>query len=392
MKRSFSSPSNVSDVSIKHAHVAAAIRRQIVNEHWTIGHRLPTRTELCERFGVSNDTINSALIALRREGFVQPRGRLGTFVSQYPPHLSRYGVVFPIDATQHGDARWSSLLTGFQQLACRNDMPPNRQMASYHTVDEHDDSEGSRLLMTDVEHDRLAGLLFVGHAKPVWVERIEGRLPYVELRIDQGRTTSPLVLEIPYQTLLDRCVAYAKQQGCKRVALLTLDSVLNERIDTWPKSLSQAHGVECRPQWILGASAQSPLTARQIVRLLLSASLPNRPDALVVMDDNLLPEAAQGVLASGLSPRQLSLISHANFPFPTPSAVPTKRIGIDLRDALRAAISLINKHGRPSLSRISKSNRSFRRRDSVTTLPILEEHEVPGDELPVFREAGDRSG
>ena len=49
----------------------------------------------------------------------------------------------------------------------------------------------------------------------------------------------------------------------------------------------------------------------------------DRPDALVITDDNLVPAATAGVLAAGRRvPADLEVVAHANFPHVTPSAVP----------------------------------------------------------------------
>ena len=60
-----------------------------------------------------------------------------------------------------------------------------------------------------------------------------------------------------------------------------------------------------------------------------------RPDGLIIYDDNLLDDVISGVLQAGASiPRDLDLVSHCNFPWSMPTAVPVKRIGYDANETL----------------------------------------------------------
>lgn len=56
------------------------IRQDIVEGTWKPGDRLPTETELAERFGVNRHTLRRALGALRDSGLVRIEQGRGTFV------------------------------------------------------------------------------------------------------------------------------------------------------------------------------------------------------------------------------------------------------------------------------------------------------------------------
>ena len=80
----------------KRHEINLSLRREIVRGVFPPGRRMPTRVELQERYGVSRQTLQSVMDELAREGFVQPKGIEGTFVSERPPHLSNFGVASPI--------------------------------------------------------------------------------------------------------------------------------------------------------------------------------------------------------------------------------------------------------------------------------------------------------
>jgi len=103
---------------------------------------------------------------------------------------------------------------------------------------------------------------------------------------------------------------------------------------------ADARGMKTRRRWIQAACLDTPAWAVNCTEMLLCDS--ERPDALVIMDDNLVPDATAGVASAGLRvPDDLLVIAHTNFPYPTPAAVPVKRIGSDTRRVLTDSIEYI---------------------------------------------------
>lgn len=64
-----------------HDRILTEIRDNIVSGRWKPGHRLLYETDMAQRYGVSRMTINKVLTQLTREGFLERRRRLGTFVA-----------------------------------------------------------------------------------------------------------------------------------------------------------------------------------------------------------------------------------------------------------------------------------------------------------------------
>src|SRR5437764_1328518 len=80
---------------VKQAAILDQMRREIVEGKRVRGSRLPNRQELEQVFQVSSATLQRALNHLIQDGFIYSRGSMGTFVSENPPFLSHYGLVFP---------------------------------------------------------------------------------------------------------------------------------------------------------------------------------------------------------------------------------------------------------------------------------------------------------
>jgi DNA-binding GntR family transcriptional regulator len=64
--------------------IADELRRNIEEAVFKVGDRLPTETELSERFGVNRHTLRRAMEVLRQEGIVGVERGRGTFVMATP--------------------------------------------------------------------------------------------------------------------------------------------------------------------------------------------------------------------------------------------------------------------------------------------------------------------
>src|SRR5262249_4964308 len=133
------------------------LRRQIVEGRFSPGTQFPNRAQLQERYGVSAITVQRVVQRLVTEQFVITRGRKrGTFVTERPPHLARFAVVF----NQQPSSNWSR----FDQ-ALNAELPgAARQhecaIEPYYGVSPHVDNENFELLMRKVKDQTLAGLIF----------------------------------------------------------------------------------------------------------------------------------------------------------------------------------------------------------------------------------------
>jgi len=67
-----------------YVQLATIIRRQIADETWNVGDRLPTLRQLVTSFGVSPMTVRHALAGLESEGLIRAERGRGTFVIAKP--------------------------------------------------------------------------------------------------------------------------------------------------------------------------------------------------------------------------------------------------------------------------------------------------------------------
>jgi len=328
----------------KHTSVASEIRRKIASGEFSPGSQLPHRTELEGVFQVSKVTLQRVMNTLIADGFIDATRNKGSFVVERPPHLSRYALAFqgtPQDSStgnQHWARFWMALVN---EAACR-EREHKVSLPVFYGIDGHPDSGCYQRLVSEVEEHRVAGVIFVA-AHP--------RLPDLSLQRRTGvpavtiqcppQTGVPCVV-IDYESFVIRALEHLRQRGRRRVAFIC-PSNFSESMSEFIHQQVAAHGMETRPYWIQGIETEIPSAARNCVHLLMAPVQPERPDALIITDDNLTEAATTGLLAAGIKvPGEIEVVGHANFPWKTPCVVETRRLGYDVRRLLQASLQSID--------------------------------------------------
>jgi GntR family transcriptional regulator of arabinose operon len=100
------------------------LRREILSGKWKVGEKLPTNSELAERFGCSAGTVNKAVALLAHDGSVERRTRTGTRIigvdAETADAKAKPGALAFIYPTQRHEGIWR-VLKGFQQMAMDGD-------------------------------------------------------------------------------------------------------------------------------------------------------------------------------------------------------------------------------------------------------------------------------
>ncbi len=65
-----------------HERILTEVRDNILGGTWQPGHKIPFETDMAEQYGVSRMTVNKALTQLTREGYLERRRKVGTFVAK----------------------------------------------------------------------------------------------------------------------------------------------------------------------------------------------------------------------------------------------------------------------------------------------------------------------
>ena len=327
--------------------IVESVRQRIVSGELAPGSRVPSVNELAAAHKSSSRTALGALGYLRQRGFITCQRGSGSFVSSTPPNLTQFGIVFP--SRPDPDGWWLHYLYAWKREAERLAAPDGEGgrrglSVSFYYLDER--TPVIPELQSDLEADLLAGLIFpyFPHALRETAILADRRTPKVvcsEMH-NEGFTSVSLA-----DGLREKALQHLASRGRRRVAILLPTFHHHEALPTDSFiRLAASCGLTTHRYWIQGIDVDSPAWAANWTEFLCRPGS-ERPDALFITDDNLVQAATQGLLNAGVRvPDDIDVVAHCNFPYPTPSAVPAKRVGFDMRQILRTSVELIERQRR----------------------------------------------
>ena len=278
------------------------LRRRLRDGTYPPGSRIPTQRTLVGEFGSSSVTLQRAIDRLVEFGLVEARGRLGTFVRAGGGEAAggigggTVGLVFS-DPPNVG--AWNRFL-GSVRRSGESLTLGRLRFRPYYMDQSRRDCEAARTLFADAAAGALDGIVFV--FSPFYLdERLFSlRLPRVVI----GGGGSPLdgryrasLLRFEWDAIRERLLRGFAAAGRRRVA------VMHAQGDHWDvPGLAAAVGLETRGEWQLPfvVDAGSAACARRVAHLLCSRQGTERPDCLLIEDDNLVPYATAGIVDAGL--------------------------------------------------------------------------------------------
>lgn len=329
---------------VRQGTIVERLRNEIVTSRFPPGSRLPTRNELQRKFKASVMTVQRALEFLKDEGFVKACGRNGTFVSENPPHLWCYGMTFPHNPGIPG--HWVRFWTALSHEAARIQHGSRRLFDMFYDMDVPSKSDHFARLEASIANQRLAGLIFPSRPfrfdnSPVLTAP---GLPRVGI-MDVPYNGVPAVA-LDHRAFIDKTLDYFVSRGRRRVAAVMVPGHGGWYMNYFRES-AEKRGLQHRPWWMQVATQQAPEWTANIVQLLLQGTPDERPDCLLVTDDNLVEHAAAGVIQAGLrTPDDLDFIGHCNYPWPSASVLPLKRLGFDAGEILSRCVEVIDQQRR----------------------------------------------
>lgn len=327
---------NETQVSMTRAEqIAEDIRMQIVRGELAPGARLPTWGDYERQYHVTRTTLNRVFARLKSEGFVYSSSTSGTFVSEYPPNSFRYAIVF---SQTPGSSGWNRFWWTMANQAVVLGQTGNRQFPCFYGVADQVDNEPHADLLSQAKAHRLAGLVLLGNPEISGELRCCADVPKVAVGRAGPEAEIPCV-DMDHRDFLVRAVQSMVQSGRRRIAIIT---TATEPCDEFPQIAKDA-GVEHRSYWRLAVSVHHPETVRPIIHLLMSSKPDERPDGIIIADDNLVEETSAALIEGRIRvPDDVEIISHFNWPNPVRSILPGRRLGLDTRRLLEECLTILN--------------------------------------------------
>ncbi|MBN8524650.1 MAG: winged helix-turn-helix transcriptional regulator [Planctomycetes bacterium] len=320
--------------------LADELRRRIREGRYAAGARMPSHRELQRELGASSVTLQRAFDRLVEQGYVEPRGVQGTFVAALLPHDSLVAIVFPDEPGRGG---WNRYWTTAKRVA-EEWRDGSARFRIYCITGQRPDAAAHRRLCEDAERGVIAGMLFVHPpfflaGSPVFSSRLP-RVCIAGSESDMSAYACSLVSMVDGD-VPERIVAKFKDSGRRRLAVLCGFGAVEALRRRWLPLLRQA-GIETRDDWWLPlpVDPSGAVCARGVARLLCSGGDRQRPDCMLIADDNLVPHATAGIRDAELGdPGAIAIAAHANYPGPTISVLPCLRYGPDMTAQLRTAVN-----------------------------------------------------
>jgi DNA-binding LacI/PurR family transcriptional regulator len=303
--------------------IVSDLRRRIVRGEFEPGSRLPTRRCLEGSYQISPMTLQRVFDTLAEDGFVEARGRAGTFVSPAAPHLTHFALLLH---EAEADSLWyRALAHQTQQQAAQG-----RRVSCYTHIDGHLDVPDYQRLTADIEAGRIAGIIFsnsphqVAHTPLLTAPGI----PRCALMSEQRFAHIPAVF-VDYDSFTTQAIAHLADRGRRRLAWLFNGDRVAPISGVMQRACAARH-LTLNPIWQQYPYHRHPLAVAQVTHLLMTLPPDQRPDGLVITDDNLVPAATRGLAQAGIAPAELDVVALANFPELPETHFPVTFLGFDM--------------------------------------------------------------
>jgi DNA-binding LacI/PurR family transcriptional regulator len=219
-----------------------------------------------------------------------------------------------------------------------------KRIALYRDVQVHVDNESFQQLWTDVKQHRLAGLILVGGHGAIFdmEDWFSPSMPGVGFTLEHlpNQTNRPGrgFLHLDIAGFRARALDYLIARGSRNIAVIAQPYEPHLRPITGEMT---QRGLQVRDHWILRTAMEQPQCAHDLARLLFSQD--DRPDGLIIMDDNLVESTVAGIVdARVVVPDQLKIVAHCNWPIPSTQLLPCTMLGFEAAEFLDYAIQTID--------------------------------------------------
>jgi len=333
--------------SPRQEQIAEHVRQLIVSGKLAPGQQVPSLNQLVEKFNTSNMTVQRAFVHLREAGYITTERWRGSFVAGNPPHLSHVGVVYdrPQDGSEKSNFH-NALRAEIERVqgskVSEGDF--KWRFSHYYGSQGFVTARDRRNLLNAVEHHLLAGLIFMGTPKTLMDTPAvtQETLPKISI----GETSGMIDVSPNHWGIFERALDYLRSRGRKRVAFLVYgdsDASVASHCSRL-QELAASRDMITYPYWIHGTRLELTGWVVNATQLLMHTSREERPDAMIIADDNFVPNVTAALRDAGVNvPGELEVIAETNFPHPTTAAVPVVRLGFDVKRMLDTSLDLIRR-------------------------------------------------
>lgn len=316
--------------------IAADLERRIRMGEWGEGERLPSISELEQRYPQSRMTLYKSLRVLEERGYVSMEHGRGTFVKMACPRL-RIGILTGCALFRQGLAPFAfQAFRHAHAFFARHDMD-----SQLYAEDPLADSRLPAGLLEELARNKLAGLLTVDAAFPQGYMLTSDWRAHAIPHVNIGALPAPYRVYVDREAFIARAVAVVRARRRRRPALLEREEHLVDDRAVFLRHC-QAAGLTAWPGTPTPPAADLPFEDYGFALLKRVWTQAPQPDAVIVPDDVIAKGIAQAALALGIRvPHDLLIIALTNRDAPLFYPVPLETMEVDVRAIVTRAARLL---------------------------------------------------
>jgi DNA-binding LacI/PurR family transcriptional regulator len=180
-------------------------------------------------------------------------------------------------------------------------------------------------------------------------------------------------IDVDQFSFVDRALDYLAKRNRRNVAVILGSQRLDYR--EYLSAALRKRRMNTPDFWLQRINPDMGDASKNLVHLLMRNTNGERPDGVVIADDNLVEHATAGLVAAGVNvPQDADVVVHCNFPWPTPSVLPVKRLGYDISHLIRSSINLIDRQRRgQKVPNLTMLKAMFEEEVTATNLALQEQ-------------------
>ncbi len=303
--------------------LAAVLRREILT-NLQPGQRLSTARELAQRFRVNYHTIREGLSALAQEGLIERRVGRGIFVGDLAKHRHVAVLVERDISDSHASYFYRRVPQRLVRFLRHNGFSARLYIDEVPVGDESLRPVACTEFLEAAMRHQLCGLAVLvtpPHPFAQWCPCFETlRADRVPVVAERGKIAEEIEarVDFDYRTAVRMGTQHLLDRGCRRIALLEFrlppcrleDGNRDEMAEGFLAAMASS-GVEINPRWVRrNLHPCTPGAGWEDFRRIWTAQR-EKPDGLLICDDNLFPGAATAICQLGIRvPGDLAVVSH----------------------------------------------------------------------------------
>lgn len=259
-----------------------------------------------------------------------------------PPHLNHYGIIFPLpNPTMAARSRFYETL--HQEVLRRQGAPYQFSLYYYNFFEPFETVTPSpyhERLLADLAAQRLAGLILASSPEAFAHTPIitQPDIPRVALASLPNSLGIPMI-KFDIDDFFRKAFVTMTAHGRRKAAIFSIHLDRHMADQHTLLALAAQHGIEVRDYWRHGFSNDTRPQATAVTQLLMHLPDADRPDTLIIADDNLIDPIIAGLNAARVRvPEELQLIVLSNYPAPPPPSLSVQMLYFDCRAMLATAL------------------------------------------------------